>query len=73
MEKKIFDTSNYSKDDKRPLQIGVNKKKTWCYEGTSWGGRIMTEFIGLRPKMYAYQKIDGEVDKRCKGTKKMRS
>ena len=64
-----FDTSNYSKDDKRPLQVGVNKKKLGVMKD-ELGGKIMTEFIGLRPKMYAYQKIGGEVDKRCKGTKK---
>ena len=27
----------------------------------------MTEFIALRPKMYAYKQLGGEVDKRCKG------
>ena len=34
------------------------------------GGEIMSEFIALRPKMYAYEKLDGGVDKKCKGTKK---
>ena len=35
------------------------------------GGKIMTEFAALRVKMYAYRKMDKEVEeKRCKGTKK---
>ena len=66
---KRFDTSTYSKDDKRPLQVGVNKKRLGVMKD-ELGDKIMTEFIGLRPKMYAYRKIGGEVDKRCKGTKK---
>ena len=34
------------------------------------GGKIMAEFVALRAKMYAYRKIDKEVEeKRCKGTK----
>ena len=35
------------------------------------GGKIMTEVVALRAKMYAYRKIDKKVeDKCCKGTKK---
>ena len=35
------------------------------------GGKIMTEFVAFRAKIYASRKIDKEVEKnRCKGTKK---
>ena len=35
------------------------------------GGKIMTEFVALMAKMYAYRKIDKEVEeKRCKDTEK---
>ena len=32
-------------------------------------GKIMKEFIGLRPKCYSYLTDDGNVDKKAKGTK----
>ena len=34
------------------------------------GGKIMTEFVALRPKTYSYLIDDGESDKKAKGTKK---
>ena len=66
---KRFDTSNYSGDDNRPLPIGKNKKVTGLMKD-ELGGKIMTEFIALRAKMYAYRKLDNTEDKRCKGIKK---
>ena len=30
----------------------------------------MTEFVALRPKLYAYKKLNGKENKRCKGIKK---
>ena len=68
--KKRFDTSGYSRDVNRPLPIGKNKKLIGLMKD-ELGRKIMTEFVTLRAKMYAYRKIDKEVEeKRCKGTKK---
>ena len=67
---KRFDKSGYSRDVNRPLPIGKNKKLIGLMKD-ELGGKIMTEFVTLRAKMYAYRKIDKEVEKkRCKGTKK---
>ena len=32
------------------------------------GGKIMEEFIGLKPECYLYLMDDGKVDKKAKGT-----
>ena len=75
---KRFDTSGYSKDENRPLPIRENKKVIGLMKD-ELGGKIMTEFVALRAKMYAYRKIDRlaaqhehkEVgEKCCKGTKR---
>ena len=34
------------------------------------GGKIITEFVALRPKKYAYLTDDCKEDKKAKGTKK---
>ena len=34
------------------------------------GGKIITEFVTLRPKTYSYSTDDGKEDKKAKGTKK---
>ena len=64
-----FDTSGYSKTDFRPLPIGLNKKVIGLMKD-ELGGKIMTEFVALRPKLYSYEKLDGLEDKKCKGIKK---
>ena len=67
--KKRFDTSNYEVD--RPLPTEKNKKVIGLMKD-ELGGRIMTEFITLRPKSYKYLTDDGKEDKKAKETKKMR-
>ena len=62
-----FDTSNYEVD--RPLSTGKNKKVIGLMKDEI-GGRIITEFVILRPKTYSYLTDDGKEDKKAKGTKK---
>ena len=61
-----FDTSGYDKRDARPLPIGLNKKVIGLMKD-ELGGKIMTEFVVLRSKLYAYRKQDGKENKKCKG------
>ena len=67
MFKKRFDTSNYEVG--RPLPTGKNKKVIGLMKD-ELGGKIMTEFVALRPKTYAYLTDDCKEDKKAKGTKK---
>ena len=62
-----FDTSGYIPD--RPLPVGLNKKVIGLMKD-ELGGKIMTEFVALRPKLYSYKKLDGSEDKKCKGINK---
>ena len=57
---KRFDTSNYEVN--RPLPTGKNKDEL--------GGKIITEFVTLRPKTYSYLRDDCKEDQKAKGTKK---
>ena len=63
-----FDTSNYDKKDERPLPLGKNEKVMGKFKD-ELGGKIMTEFIALRAKTYAYLMEDGSKHKKAKGTK----
>ena len=62
-----FDTSNYEVN--RPLPMGRNKKIIGLTKD-ELGGKIITEFVTLRPKTYSYLTDDGKEDKKAKGTKK---
>ena len=48
---KRFDTSNYECDG--PLRTGTNKKVIGLMKD-ELGGRVITEFVALRPKTYSY-------------------
>ena len=64
---KRFDTSNYELN--RPLPTGKNKKVIGLMKD-ELGGKIITEFVILRPKTYSYLMDDCKEDKKAKGTKK---
>ena len=64
---KRFDTSNYKVD--RQLPTGKNKKVIGLMKD-ELGGKIITEFVTLRPKTYSYLTGDGKEDKKAKGTNK---
>ena len=62
-----FDTSNYEVN--RPLPTGKNKKVIGLMKD-ELGGKIIMEFVTLRPKTYSFLTDDGKEDKQAKGTKK---
>ena len=80
-----FDTSNYEVNTsettaepsslecsalaRRPLPTGKNKKVVGLMED-ELGGKIITEFVALRPKTYSFLTNNGKEDKKAKGTKK---
>ena len=66
---KWYDTSNYDKNDKKPLPIVRNKKGPGSFKD-ELGGKLMTEFVALRAKAYAYLDDDGNEHKKSKGTKR---
>ena len=65
---KRFDTSNCEVNN-RPLPMEKNKKVIGLMKD-ELGGKIMMEFVTLRPKTYSYLANDCKEDKKTKGTKK---
>ena len=67
--KKLFDTTNYRKDDKIPLTRGMNNKVVGLIKD-ELGWNIMIEFVSFRQKTYSYLMDDDKSVKKTKGTKK---
>ena len=66
--KKRYDTSNYKVDGLLPKRM--NKKVIGLMKD-KLGGKIITEFVALKPKTYSYLTDDGKNVKKAKGTKKL--
>ena len=64
-----FDTSNFSPNHPSGIPAGINKKVPGMPKDEA-GGKIIEEFVGLRAKLYAIKKLDGEEEKKCKGVKR---
>ena len=80
-----FDTSNYEANTsettagpsslersalaRRPLPTGKNKKVIGLMKD-ELGGKIIMEFVTLKPKTYSFLTHDDKEDKKAKGTKK---
>ena len=62
-----FDTLNYEVN--RPLPTRKNKKIIGLMKD-ELGGKIITEFLTLRPKKYSFLTDEGKEDKKAKGTTK---
>jgi hypothetical protein len=63
--KKHFDLSDYKRED---MQDDTNKKKLGCFKD-ELNGMVMSEFIGLNPKSYAFKYQNIEKNK-AKGVSK---
>ena len=64
-----FDTSNFDKNHPSGIKAGINKKVIGMMKDEA-GGKQITEFVGLRSKLYAYKMDCGKEEKKCKGVKK---
>ena len=67
-----FDTSNYPKDHSSGIETGANKKVIGMFNDEA-GGLIISEFVGLRAKLYSFKMLKANKvheEKKCKGIKK---
>ena len=64
-----FDTSDYPKNHPSVIVTGINKKVLGMFKDEAKGKNI-TEFVGLRAKLYSYKMEEGKENKKCKGIKK---
>ena len=65
-----FDTSDFPIDHPSGIPTGKNKKVIGMMKDET-GGKIIHEFIGLRPKLYSYKMFEDSTEhKRSKGVRK---
>ena len=64
-----FDTSEFPPNNKSGILVGVNKKVIGMFKDEV-GGKQITHFVGLRPKLYSFKIEDSSTTKKSKGIKK---
>ena len=66
---RLFDTSGYPRNHPSKIPTSKNKKVIGLFKDEA-DGKIISEFFGLRSKLYAIKMFEGSVSKKCKGVKK---
>jgi len=65
-----FDASNFSLNHPSGIPTGINKKVPGKFKDEA-GGEIIEEFVGLRAKLYAIKKLEGEKEKSVRASREM--
>ena len=69
--KRKFDTSDYPEKHPSGIKTGINKKVIGNFKDEV-GGKQITHFVGLRPKLYSFKVEDNSETRKAKGVKKKR-
>ena len=67
--KRKFDTSDYPEKHPSGIKPGINKKVIGKFKDEV-GGKQITHFVGLRPKLYSFKVEDNSETRKAKGVKK---
>ena len=67
--RKKFDTSDYPENHPSGIKTGVNKKVIGKFKDEV-GGKQITHFVGLRPKLYTFKVEEKGETRKAKGVKK---
>ena len=67
--KRKFDTSDYPEKHPSGIKTGTNKKVIGKFKDEV-GGKQITHFVGLRPKLYSFKFEDNSETRKAKGVKK---
>ena len=67
--RKKFDTSDYPENHPSGIKTGLNKKVIGKFKDEV-GGKQITHFVGLRPKLYTFKVEEKGETRKAKGVKK---